>query len=437
VFSRTVMFSGGKAARPDKGFRGTGDFRTAAQALYSLQGYTFGMLGMMRRYAEIAFNQKNYDGISNEQRQRARKSLTTMVMTQFAGAGMIGMPFMGAIMQMFEELTGVEAEREIREGLAGLMKEDAEAGGVLTDIVMHGAANAIAGKILPGAPDVGSRFAIGGIMGVNSYDGWSLSALAGPTGSIVEAAYRGVSSIAKDRSIGQGLQEVAPPSWKKQIEMFRNDNEFQDRGGGLLVDATVGEKLAYRVGFTPQRVRQMKNYDRLQRKHEEITRGKDIALHDKLSEIYQQDPRAAQEELRKMAQESPKVLALLQAGDREGAEQEFQRAMRASANKIAERVEKKTFARDPRREGTFAGTSGSDALLSAMGQGGQTTEYQRLLARNQVIANLGLAPSATPDIMQRAQMIDYIMQQNPSIPRPKAALLADRMLSQRKALQRS
>lgn len=433
-FSRTVTFSGGKVNRPNNIGKGEGVWRTAGQALYSLQGYTFGMLNMMWRYGETGFSKKNYTDMSNEQRKQARKAFGTMLATQFMGAGMIGLPFAGAAMEMFEKTTGVELEREMREGLAQLFEEDqAEDGGLLSDVVMHGAANAIAGKLLPGAPDIGSRFSLGGILGVNSYDGWSMSSLVGPTGSVVENAAKGATSIVRDRKPGQGLQEMAPIAWKKAIELMRNEGEFRDKSGGLLVDATFGEKLAYAVGFTPQEIRRKKNYERLQRKHEEHERRRDTNLHDRLTNLFEMNPQAAQAELRKMAENNPKYLELLKRGDREGAAKEYDRALQTAAGKIAERVEKRSFARDPRREGTFKGAYGSDALLAAMGQTGQTSEIARMQARAGVMASLGARPSVSPRAMQRAQVVDYLMKQNPTMPRPQATLLADRMLSQSQA----
>lgn len=427
VFADTVTFGGGKANRSNLPYKGKEEFRTAGQAFMALQGFQNGMLGMMRRYAELGWNQRD---ATPEQKKKARKALTTIVSTQFAGAGLIGMPFAGAAMKALEAATGVEIEREMREGLAGLFEDDEEDGGLFSDIVMHGAANAIAGKILPGAPDIGSRFALSGILGVNSYDGWSLSSLAGPGGQIVENAAKGFQTIARDRNMGQGLETIAPVAFKKAIEMVRNEGEFRDRAGDKLVNATFGEQLSYAIGFTPQRVRQMKNYERLHRNHEEHDRRKVTAERNELARLYELDPIVAQAELRKIAKKAPKVQALLSVGDMEGAEIEYQRALKENAQAVAERVENRQFARDPSREGTFRGTYGSDSLMAAMGQRGTATETARLQLRANVMARLGVQPTVQPRAMQRAQLIDHLITEK-GIARPQATLLADRLLAQR------
>ena len=429
-FSRTTTFSGGKANRPTAIFSGRDSFRTGGQAAYSLQGFTFGMLSMMTRYARTAYSKKQYPDMPESARQNARKALKTMVATQFLGAGIVGMPFAQAINELFEKTTGIELERTAREGLASLFNEDEkEDGGMLSDVVMHGAANAILGKVLPGAPEVGSRFSIGGILGVNAYDGFSMSSLAGPTGSVIENVAKGATSLLKDRSAGQAFEDVMPIAFKKLIDLSRNGGEFRDKSGGLLIDGTMGEKAMYGMGFTPQRVRKMKNYERLNRKHEQHVRDKDVKTYDELSDLFTTDPVAVQQELLKIAKADPKVRMLQERGMNAAAAKALESSMKSGAGKIAERIERKTHARDPRRAGSFNATSGSDSLINALGQSGKVSEVDRLNTRNSVLASLGMAPSTSPRVSQRAMMIDQIMAQNPMMPRPQAATLADSYLA--------
>lgn len=266
-------------------------------------------------------------------------------------------------------------------------------------------------------------------MGLNSYDGYSLSALAGPSGAVVEAVAKGAGTALRDQNLGQAFQDIAPPSWKKLIEMTRNRGEFRDRSGGLLVDGTFGEKLAYGIGFAPQRVKNAKNYERLQRGHEEHLRDREIRKFDQLAELYKKDPVKAQEELLKIAKADPKVKFLQEQGDYQGAQQYLHKALQDGMSKLAERIDKATFAKDPRRNGTFKGTSGSDSLLNAMGMGGRVSELERLNTKAQVYAQMGMEPPVNQKSMAKAQMMDQIMTQNPSMPRPQASLLADQALA--------
>lgn len=421
-FSNTVTFSGGKLNRPNQLFTGEGTYRTAGQALYSLQGYTFGMLGMMRRYAETGYSSKQFPGLTSEQRAAARKSLKTMLATQFLGAGALGMPFVQAAMLLMENLTGVEFEREMREGLAEMFEEDEEDEGLLSDAVMHGAANAILGSMLPGDPDLGSRFAIGGVMGVNSYNGYSLEQMFGATGSVIKNVVNGSTEIARG-NVAQGLIDMAPVAVKRIADTIKNEGELRDRNGALLIDATFGEKIANAVGFAPQAVKKMRNTERLQARHEEKVRTDMIRKFDDLTEMYMENPMGLREAVRDMADNDPKVQLAREMGDRERAKVEFIASQRAAAAKIADRLEKKIFPKDSGRNGTLRGTYGESTGT------GQVTEVARMQLKAQVEQNLGLQPGLTQRSMQRAAIIDRLMQQNPGLGRPEAAARADLLIA--------
>ena len=434
-FSRVVTYSGGKANRPVALFGGRDQFRTVGQAMYSLQGYTFSTLGMMRRYAETAFAGRNYPGITPAERTAAKKALLTMIATQFVGAGLVGLPFVAAIMRLFEEITGEELEKEMLEGLSELFREDQRSdGGLFADIVMHGAANATLGQILPGAPDIGSRFSIGGVLGVNAYDGYSLPALLGPTSSVIEHVAKGATSLLRDRNAGQAFQDVAPVAWKKMIELMRNGGEFRDRSGGLLVDADTAEKMAYAIGFTPQKVKKLKYAENLQNRHEERLREREIREFDQIADVFEKDPMAARELISKKAMEDPKVKMLKDQGMMQQAQQAYMEVMKAGVDKIAERIEKRVFARDPRRNGTFKSTADQETLINALGMQGKTTEMARLQTRAQVQGAFGM-PSVTPQQVSRASIVDEVMRRNPTLSRPQAAMMAEQWLIKNPALR--
>lgn len=436
-FARTVTYSGGKANRPVAMFGGREQFRTVGQAMYSLQGYTFSTLGMMRRYAELAFSKNQYPGLSPNDRAAAKRALFTMIATQFLGAGLVGLPFVAAIIKMYEEITGDELEREMFEGLTELFSHDQQHdGGLLADIVMHGAANAALGKVLPGAPDVGSRFSIGGVLGVNAYDGYSLPALLGPTSSVIEHVAKGATSLLRDRNAGQAFQDVAPVAWKKMIDLMRNDGEIRDRNGGLLINANLGEKIAYGIGFTPQSVKRLKYAENLQTRHEERTRKEEIREFDQIADLFEQDPNAARMLVAQKAQNDPKVQFLMERGMVQEAQSEYLRALKSGVDKVAERIEKRVFARDPRRNGTFKTTLGQEDLIAATMQGGNTSEMQRLQVKAQVQGAFGMPGPSAPQV-SRASLVDMVMQQNPNLSRPQAAMLAEQWLLKNPALRQT
>jgi hypothetical protein len=423
-FSKVVTFSGGKLNRPNQMFSGEGTYRTVGQGLYSLQGYTFGMLGMMRRYAEVGYSGKQFPGLTADQRKAARKSLKTMIATQFLGAGAMGMPFVQAGMLMLEKLTGIELEREMREGLAELFEEDEqEDEGLLSDAVMHGAANAILGNMLPGDPDLGSRFSIGGVMGISSYEGYSLPQLFGPTSSVIQNVVNGVKS-ASAGDYGLAMQDLAPVAAKKIIDLVRNEGELRDRNGGKLIDATYGEKVAYAVGMSPQRVKKMRTRERLQAKHEEKVRNDMIRRIDQLTDLYQdgQMPTLLNE-LHKIALEDPEVDIARKLGDPNRYQVELQASKRRAAEKIVDRLEKRMYPRDSGSKGTLRGSYGE--AIPGAGPG----EQNRLMLKARVEQDLGLMPSINQRAVRRAALIDSLRQKNPKLSRPEAAALADQLLA--------
>lgn len=413
-FARLVTFSGGKVNRPVN-FSGRDPFfRTVGQAMYSLNGYVTGMLSMMSRYYTVGYSKREIPGLSAEERKSARKALRTLIATQMVGAGTMGLPFAAAFIKLLEATTGLEFEREVREGLSGLFNQDEEEdGGLLADVVLNGAANALSSRVLPGAPDFASRLQIGGVMGVNSYDGFSLGTMLGPSTSVIENVAKGVKN-ATGGNTGQAFEDFAPIAWKKIINMVRNDGEFRDTSGGLLASTDRGEQVAYAMGLTPQRISKIKHYDRLQRQHEENALNQEKRWHDEATEMYFKNPRAAMALLKQRAMNDPYF-------DYDG-----------SVEKIAERVEKRTFARDPRMSGTYRGTKDNEVMLRDLVGKQQPQELARLMARQQVKQNLGGGYSLNGVTQRRqltrAQLIDNIQTRMPYMSRAAAATMADEML---------
>lgn len=414
-FARTVTFSGGKVNRP-KNFSGRDPFyRTVGQAMYSLQGYTTGMLSMMARYYAVGTAKNDMPGVTAQDKKNARRALRTLLATQMFGAGAIGLPFAAAAIKMIEGITGLEFEREMREGLAGLLEQDEdEDGGLLADVFLHGGMNALSDRILPGSPDFGSRLAMGGIMGVNSYDGFSLSALAGPTGSVVENVVKGVTNLAQGDT-AQAFEDVAPVAWKKVINMIRNDGEFTDSSGNMLTESSSAEKFAYGVGFTPQRIAKLKHYSRLQRRSEELSLNREKRWHDQVTDLYFDNPGAA--------------MALLQS--RSASDPYFD--YNGAVEKIAERVERRTLPKDPRAEGSYRGTQGNEVLLRDLVGKTEPKETERVLLRENVKQTLGggYGPQnpVTQRQLSRAQLMDQVMERMPYMPRASAAKMVDELLS--------
>lgn len=427
-YAQLATFGGGKIARPNVLFSGRGAFRTVGQAAYSLQSYSFGMLSAMRRYAETGFLKSQYPGLTDADRARARKSLGVMVATQFAGAGMLGFPFMSAVIKAFEALTGQELERDMMLGLAGLLEDDEENGGDWADIIMHGAANAVLGKVLPGAPDISSRIALSGIYGVNSYDGFSPEAMLGPSASLVKNFVNGGIAVANG-DFSKGLEDFAPVPFKKAINLVRNEGELKDKTGKLLVEADFGEKLAFAAGFTPDRIRKARTWERLDRQHEEHENKKIGEITAEIAKAYDANPASAQNALMQRAKEDARVKFLADSGDQEGAQIEMQRAYKREATRVADYLEKANMPNDPLRDVSSTKTAGAKALANSLGLESQPSEFERTMYKAQVLNSLGVEQPQIQRTLKRAQLIDQLLQQYPGLVKSQAAIMADRLLS--------
>lgn len=403
-FVRTVTFAGGKANRPIAPFSGkTPGWKTAGQLYYSLSGFTYNMLGMMKRYAENGYTKKLYPDWSAPERRAARKALNVFVTHQFAAAGALGLPFVGAALALLGQFTNLTPEEDIRELISGMFGEDEATGSMFQDIIMRGAANAFLQQA--GLPiDLGARLSMNGILGTNSYDGWRASDMMGPTAGLISNVFAGVQAGVQEGNWGRAAEEVLPVGVKKMVNLARNEGELRDDRGNLLIDATLGEKMAYAIGFNPQRIARKRDSERLRRHSQEVQRRESVADMDRLTDLYFRNPSAVQAELLRMQANDPDFSAP------------------AASRKIAERVEKRRFPEDPRREGTRASAESDQQLLRLFQQRGSApTELQRLLLKQRVQQELGFPSAPSPAQLRRAMTLDDLMRRNPYMTKAEAS----------------
>jgi len=266
--------------------------------------------------------------------------------------------------------------------------------------------------------------------------------LVGPTGSLVNSVAEGATSLLSDRDAGEALETVAPLAMRKWIEMARNSGEFRDNSGGKLVDSNMGEKMAYAFGFVPQKVRKLKTYERLLADQERRDRSKDIKFFNDLADHYQNALGPEGNHLHVLnalsdkAENDPKVQFLRENGFVEEAEVEKQKKVREGGLKIAERVERRTIARDPMKSGTFNASSALRSVAHGMQQDqGVSREVDRLETRTNVMRMLGLPSQMNDKTFSRAYLIDQVRAKNPSLPYAQAAVIADQYLVRNPALQ--
>lgn len=384
-FMRASTYSGGRANRPAIPFEGK--YRLMGHMAYSLQSYTLGWLNQAARYIGH-WKGTEYLDLSPEQRSNARKAALTMFGTQMAAAGALGMPFVGAALKLVQNLTGNDIQGDLWRGLDKVFDEDTREGSGLARIVMTGAANAMAENA--GVPaDLGSRWSINGVLGLNPYDGFAGDFVFGPTGGLVSSALSGLKSVAEGE-IGEAAKVLAPPAMRKAVSLYLNDGRVQTPGGEAI-DATPADQWAYAVGFTPQKLSRLQQYSRIasaEKLEESMRDRKDAA---EVLNALGQDPMLAQQKLADIVRKS------------EGAESAKDVAMR-----VAKAAAQRLFPADVRTKMPRQGGEHLAELARAMGVSiGEAQEVQRQQYINSVMAQLGQPPQRlSPELFSRDSLGD-------------------------------
>lgn len=388
-FIRETTFGGGRAGRPEILFSGKSPaWRTVGMAVNSLQSFTQGTLSGLARRVQLAYGKKSHPDLTPEQRKAARKALGYQLGLTMVASGALGMPFVAPIIAAIEENTDWEINKELRLGLDSILAND---DGMLADIVMRGLVNAVA------PADLSSRFSIGAPFGINPMDGWNSKAIFGPSMSIATNMLTGAKEAAGG-NWGAALESFSPVAFKKIINMARNEGEVTDKSGTRLTNATMADRVAMAIGFTPEKVRRFRDAERLRMRNQQVTATKDQRFLDDMADAFMDDPTAVREAL--LAREK---------------ETEGRFVARAAAEKVATRIENKRFARDQYREVEARTAHTEEQILNAFrALPREDSESARLALRSQVKQQLGFGRAHTSHEMHRANQIDSLMGQGMS-----------------------
>jgi len=369
-FTVTTTFSSGRAGRPVAPYGGSDN--SLGMTAMSLQRYSLSWMNMFARNLQHAFtSDPGRLGLSKADQLAAKKSAAMMALTQFASAGALGLPFVGAMSTILEKTLGVNLKGSVYEMFGQLLDQDNEEGGVMADIIMRGGANAMLDRV--GVPiDLASKFAIGGTPGFSEMQGFDSGSIFGPTASMVKSIAMGVGSLAKDGSIKEFARQAAPPGLRKAIDLLANGDATTKEGSSYGL--SEGEKGLYALGFTPDRVRKMRDFERYNDANN-LKRRRDEA------------------------RESADILGLLESGDHAGAmtkaqeivlKSEGYRTLGDVAQKVAALKVKKDFPTDVRSEVAKAEAPGASQIMRAMGLNpGQSREAEKQSVKAQVLAAFG------------------------------------------------
>lgn len=417
-FNRTVNFSGGRAQRPVGIYSGRGAFpRSAAMLGTSLQSYVLGTTFQIARYLQSGFFQPS--GTTPYERSQARKAAVQMLGTQFAAAGMLGLPFASAAIALLDKLfPDLELNRRIREGVDSLISSDTENGHPLTDIAMTGVPSMLGW-------DMQSRLSMGNTLpGISEVNGFQPENLIGPAANIVKNFVGGVQGWTRGDVSQAG--KMLPPAVRHVIEgakaILGEDGAIRDYQGRPLSAPTPGEKLGLGIGFQPKRLSDQNAAARILKQTTEVENHNQGQERTKLAE----------EVLKGNFGTVRQAILARASSDKNYNAQDEVRA-------IARSVEELSLPRDLRREGTTRTSVQRSRLLSSFSNlGSSASEVDRLKLRQSVEQQLGLR-SQDQGQMEMAQVMDRLKQAEPGLTRSEIRQRAQHLLrrSQRRTIEMS
>lgn len=402
-FNRAVNFGGGRANRPVGAFSGGGAFpRSAAMLGTALQSYVLGTTFQLVRYLKGGLFRPGT--LTPAERHAALKAGVQLLATQFAAAGLLGLPFVsGAIALLDKAFPELELNRKLRENVKEFLSSDEENGSILSDIAMTGVPSMFGW-------DLQSRLSMGNTLpGVSEINGFQPENLMGPAAGLVTNFVNGFRKVAGGDS--NGALSFVPPFLRKGVELMKEDWGIQDYRGRPLFEPTAGEKLGIALGFNPKRLNDFNAAQRVAEQNRLVETRRAGQFHQSLAEeITRGNFGTVRAKLLERAQ-SDKTYDPVEG-----------------VRSVARAAEEITFPRDLRREGTVGTSSARSRLLSTFRlDPSDVSEVARLQFRQQTQQRLGL-PVTTGRETLIAQLMDQGRQLQPTATRAELRRQAELML---------
>lgn len=252
-------YGGGKANVPGLVPRlSTPYTRSAVGVVNTLQQYGYGVVATYAQLLKDSLGQSQ--ALSPLERRQAQKALGTMLATQVAVGGALGLPFAAATLTVLEKVFGVPANQLVREGLASLSDDDST-GATIAETALNGLGNQMFGV------DVASRMGVSNLAGTSSYRGFNLEDMVGPVGSIVKNAGEALNWFGQAEPM-KGAKALVPNSLKTLVDLTDSkakygDYGIRDAGDNLLYQPTPSQAALYLLGFRPREVSEKRQAQRL------------------------------------------------------------------------------------------------------------------------------------------------------------------------------
>lgn len=407
-FNHAVNYSGGRAQRSVGAFSGRGAFpRTLAMLGTSLQSYVLGTTFQLARYLQSsAFRPA---GATPAQVYSARKAAIQMLGTQFAAAGLLGLPFVSSAMALLNKLfPDAELNRKTRETVNGFLSSDHDNGSSLTDIAMTGVPSMLGW-------DLQSRLSMGNTLpGVSEVNGFQPENLLGPPANIVKNFVEGTTGLASGQA-SAGLKFL-PPAIAKMVQAaqswMQDNGNIRDYAGRPLANPTTGERLGSVIGFQPQRLSEQNSASRMLKQSEDVIARDTGQFHQQqAAQVLQGNFGTVRQAILERAKQNPDYNPV------------------AGVRAISEAAEALSFPRDLRNEGSRQGANARASLLSSYaGVQGGGSELDRLQMRAMIQQKLGVAPTNLQADLAQASLIDKLWVAHPEWTRTQLRAAASDLL---------
>ena len=278
--TKEVNSSSGKSGRSVTMWNNP-DLRPIAAMVNGLQNFSNGVIGILSAHLQRGFfsygpestqfrkNLSNILGHTGEltksERVQARKAFVIGMGTMLAVAGALGIPGVGIALKTMEAL-GWNAKEDLMKALTD--EEDPD-NSTFNLIALHGLGNLL-------GFDVGAKMGVGGMLGLNPYNGFDAANLFGVTGGLIKSA--GLSAVdLLHGNVGSAIERVSPNVLQRPLKLYRDGWEFRDADGTKMIEATDMERTMMGVfGVKPKRLMDMEELRRIQRADRDIRKQTNV-----------------------------------------------------------------------------------------------------------------------------------------------------------------
>lgn len=386
------MMIGGRYNRP-AGLWDVGSARPVAAMISSLQSFTSNMIASTVNYARRAMDGRLPAG----ERKASAMAFANQMLVQMALAGVMGLPLVGPLLAVAEKSIGFDLQKEMTEMAANM--EDPVLGALANQVALRGLFRAF------GGPDVGARYGLGNVMGLNENDGFAFENLFGPVGSALGRSVTALGELAKGDPLNAAA-EIAPVALRKPLKLWSDGWQFRSKEGNLLLEnPTSTERALYALGLQPSRL-------------------------SKAREAYNMTKRAREREHQSEIDFSKEVADTLQSGDVQGAQELLQtKAVEDEMDygdlveRVVNALEMREFQTRPTREGTRQTSEVDAAIARGYGTQAPVDELARAQFKNELTVLLG--GETNEKRLREAAVIDEMRKRNPFLTVRQAKILLD------------